>query len=330
MVFHRKWTGLLFVSVMFVALALSGPQRVLAVDTNYSGYIDTETNTADDGEETVSTPGVGRIVITETMSYDYDTHNFIFPVDSTLSEVQANVADGMVTGNPVRIVVAGDMPVVLYRNGTAYEGDMGTLTTPGDYVVSVLSSGNSRRLFGFTIIGSTTNAIHTFVVPDGFMIQSALFNDEDVYQDRYTVNMEEEGTYVIEYECLLSDVVYKLETTIDRTAPEILLSGIFDERGYAHSAVKFSGLQNGDTYTLTLDGQNYTPLTDIDGLSGTITETGSYVMEVRDPAGNSQEYRFAILMYLNISSLAAIGLIVLSVAFVIGYVIFKRRHLKIG
>ena len=299
----------------------------LAADTDYTGPLDPETGQPKG--EAGAQDGNTRPALSDTMYYDWNTHDFAYPIPDTLGEVHSNAADGMVLTTPVTLTVTGDIPLSVYRNGSEYTGDLGRIAEAGGYTVSASVNGQSRRLLSFTLVGKSTNAIHTFLVPDGFYIREASRNGDPIYAERYSVSMEEEGAYTVEYECSATDVVYKLETTIDRTPPALILEGRVDGQGRLRSALKFSGLQAGDGVYLTRFGEYYPPEINSDG-SGEVTDAGNYTMLVFDSAGNTVEYNFVILQYYNMQSWVFFLLVFAVAASVIIYIVVKRKRLKIA
>ena len=139
----------------------------------------------------------------------------------------------------------------------------------------------------------------------------------------------------MEYESLsIADVNgnyvrYALDVNIDRTPPEIQFSGNIDENNRVHSALGFSGLQDGDTIQARLDGEAVEVHVNPDG-TGEFTESGSYVITVYDAAGNSTVYGYIVLLYLNASGLAFFAVLIASVAAVLIYIYIKRKRLEIG
>ena len=141
--------------------------------------------------------------------------------------------------------------------------------------------------------------------------------------------MEEEGDYSIEYECTSNSQLYTLKTTIDRTPPKPVFSGNADSRGRIHSAVKISGLESSDTLVVYRNGGRATVSKSSDG-SYTLPDTGTYYIQIYDDAGNVAEYNFTIAMYLNASAFVFVVIILAVIAAVVGFIIHKRRHLRIG
>ena len=141
--------------------------------------------------------------------------------------------------------------------------------------------------------------------------------------------MEAEGAYTIEYECSATNLSYRLEVTVDRTPPALTFRGSIDKQGRVRSKLEFQGLAEGERIYLTRSGEPVTPELDTEG-GGVIYDPGSYVMLVSDAAGNTVEYDFIILQYLNVQSGAFILLVLAVIATVVVYVIVKRKRLKIG
>ena len=328
---NRKGKKVTAVLAAVIALLVIISSSVYAIDTDYSGYLDPETDEPlGYGSTDVLGTNTGRVIVSGTLYYDWQSHDFVYASLESLAEIHTNAIDEMVVTTPVSITSEGNTLPTVYRDGSEYEGDIANISETGDYVVSVMQSGSPRRLFGFTIVGDTTNSIETFTVPEGFYITSATRDGEVIATDRYSVNMSEEGEYSVNYECFATDIIYNLTTTIDRTAPEIEFSGKQDAEGRYHSAVKFSGFDREDTITLMrTNGEEGKFSNNGDG-SATITENGNYVMRVYDPAGNMSQYDVIILMYFNISSIVFFLLVILTVGAVAAYIYIKRKTLKIG
>ena len=151
----------------------------------------------------------------------------------------------------------------------------------------------------------------------------------DVFDGRYQLNMEEEGLYKVEYECGATERVYSFTTTIDRTPPALRFSGKIDSQKRVHSALSFSGMESTDTMVLLRDAVQVNQHVNNDG-TGTITDSGNYVMRVYDAAGNMKEYTFQIMVYLNAGAWLFVILVIAVIAAVVIYVFLKKKHLKIG
>ena len=318
------WMACFVVLLTGFAVLMSRTLEARAADVGYSGYLDPETG--EPADET--TTDTGRVEITSSVFFDWNTRDYVYIVGTTKSEIHASVADGMVVTDQVTISGSGSVLLSVYRNGEYYEGTS-PYTETGDYVVKADVNGEETRLFTFSIIGQVTNSLMNFSAPDGFFITGATHDGGEAAYDRYMVAMAEEGVYEIDYESIASDLVYSVRITIDRTPPEITLDGKFDSKGRAHSAVTFSGLESGDRVYLYQDGTEVNPALSGDG-TGQILDSGVYTMQVYDAAGNMSEYRFTIMVYFNSNSLIALALIALVITAVVGYIFIKREHLKIG
>ena len=319
----RKIISLALCALAMLLLSLPA----MAGDTGYTGVINPETGEPYD-EQTPDSYG-DRTAINSAMYYDWGTRDYVYPISGSLGEIHVSAADGMVLTSPVYVRAGSDASVFVYLNGSEYTGSLSSCSAPGDYVVSAQVGGQIKRIMGFTLLGRVSSQLRDFVVPDGFYIVEATRDGESVYQDRYSVSLEGEGAYSIEYECSSTNLVYKLETTVDRTPPSLIFKGKTDRQGRIRSKLEFSGLEYGDGIYLARSGVQVAPETNSDG-TGAIYDPGNYVMIVRDAAGNSVEYDFIILQYFNLESWMFFLLVVLIICAVAGYIIIQRKRLKIG
>ena len=318
----RMIAALMIALVLLFILSLPA-----AADTGYTGVINPETGEPED-EQTPESYG-DRTALTKNMYYDWSARDYVYPVAGSLGEVHVNAADGMVLTTPVYVRASAEASVVVYCNGSEYTGSLNSCSAAGEYVVTALVGGQQKRLMSFTLLGKSSNLLHDFVVPDGFYILEAMRDGESAYEDRYSVDMEPEGAYVIEYECSSTSLIYKLETIVDRTPPGLVFTGRLDKQGRIRSKLDFSGLQEGDRIYLERTGEAVVPELNGDG-TGTIYDPGTYRMIIMDAAGNSVEYSFIILQYFNLESWMFFLTVVLVVAAVTAYIVFQRKRLKIG
>ena len=315
---------------------------VVDPDDDYQGNVILPQEPEDDADETdpaeddtddawssaVSSPVLtenGTVWISDSMTYDPNTHQYVYPIGD--GEVRASVAHGMIVTNPVKIVGA---TLLIYKDGLLWEGDPSGISEPGEYVVMGQTGSQILRLFTFTIAGSANNSIYAYNLPSGMIVTNATRNGEDTDYDRSTVPMQEDGLYHVEYESLsIAEAKYAVDINIDRTPPEIQFSGKIDENNRVHSALGFSGLQDGDTIQAKLDGEDIEVHVNPDG-TGEFVESGSYVITVYDAAGNSTVYGYIVLLYLNASGLAFFAVLAASVAALLIYIYIKRKRLEIG
>lgn len=316
-----------------LVLPLMGAPVRADKDMDYTGRVDPATGSPYGRTGSATS---GRVSLSDTMYYDYDSHEFVYPLAQARGEVRANVADGMVTTASVRVFTPRDAGVVVYRDGEEFTGDLTTINERGEYAVVAETELGTQRLLTFTILGASTNRLNYFNVPDGFYLVSVTFGEGDDAQeypteDRYSVALRDEGPYHIEYECSATDIKYTLDTIIDRTPPHLSFNGKIDEDGNVHSELTFTGLKEGDYIALTHEGEavkNVEINSRRDG--GTIYDSGSYVMQVFDDAGNMTQYEFMIMMYFNAQSWLFVALILLVFAGVGTYILVQRKRLKIG
>lgn len=321
---HSRRIAKVFFAV-FLCACLWVSSQAFAADVGYSGYLDPETGEPVSDEN----QGTGRAELSENMYYDWTTHDYVYPVSNNLGEIHASVADGMIVTSAVSVDTGIGTPITIYKDGEAYNGSYGNINEPGEYVVQVEESGQKRQILSFTILGDTANSISSFLVPEGFYITEATRNGEPVYADRYTVPMSEEGAYRIVYESFITELSYTLTTTIDRTGPELTFEGRIDKNGRYHSEVKYYKVGEGDRVVLFQDGVEVTPSIAADG-TGTILDSGNYILDAYDAAGNMTEYTFTIMVYFNVNSLVFIALLLAVIIGVLVYIFIKRERLKIG
>ena len=318
-----KTIGKVLSAVLLAALVMA-PPRATAVDFSYTGELDPETgNPVTAAEETVET---NLVQITDGCFYNREARLFVYPVGSGINEVRSSVADGMVVSEPVRVTGSEGLVIIVTRNGEQIEnGELANLNTAGEYVVFAKDGDTTERLFTFRVVGSTSPMAGGYAMPEGFSILDATVNEEDAYYERGYISMTEEGAYSVEYVCQLTGEHYTLVTTVDRTPPQLTFEGKTDEQGRFHSAVDVRGLERDDTVVMTRDGESVRFPAD-----GHLPESGVYTLEAFDSAGNSEMYQFTILIYFDLNSLVFFSLVLLAIVGVAGYLIYKRRSLKVA
>ena len=291
-------------------------------EIGYSGVVDAETGYAPGAAIADET----RVALSETMYYDRAARLFVFPLDGG-AELHAGAADGMIVSEPVPLSAEGGLDVTVYRNGEAYKPEDGVADQIGEYVVNRVDAGTERRVMGFTVVGESTNAVTAYSMPEGFLVRDATLDGEEAPYDRYRVDMTAEGTYHIEYRCPSAELERTLDVTVDRTAPELLLDGRLDGGGRVRSAVEFQALEDGVAIGVTRDGEPQR--VSLSGGAGRLTDTGSYVVTVTDPAGNTTTYEFTIVLYLDTNAAIFLALASLALAGVLGYVLWRRKNLRV-
>ena len=102
-----KKQNMRIIAALVSALLLAGLAfgLVFATDIDYTGELDPET----DKPVTSSTSAAAnRAILSSSMYYDYDSRDYVYPVDNSLTEIHANVPDGIVTTNSVSVNAGGD------------------------------------------------------------------------------------------------------------------------------------------------------------------------------------------------------------------------------
>lgn len=316
----KEWRAALLAALLILSGAAA--QSAAATDIFYSGALDTETGAPLSAIQVTET---NRVNISDGCVYDRSLGLFVYPVGSGLSEVRSSAADGMVLTEPVRISASEGVTPTVYRNGQQLETSaLDNISQPGEYSVSARDAGSAVNLFSFTIVGPVSDLAGGYDMPSGFYITDATLDEEEAYFEQTYIDMDDEGAYHVEYMCPATSLHYTLDTIIDRTPPQLSLEGRLDKKGRYHSAVQVSGLEEGDTVSMVLDGENVRfPQ------NGLLTASGIYSLEAFDSAGNSAKEQFTILVYFDMNSLMFFALVAVSVAGIAGYVIYKRKRLKI-
>ena len=311
-------TALLLAAALTLGLCLP----VFAADEGLPGISEGEAQTTDES----------RIWLSDSMFYDTDSRDFIYPLGETGLFIHSNAADGMITTGPVYV---RNGLIIAYKDGQLMEhnsNDPLEVEEPGEYVIMSQVGGQTIRLFSFTLTGPTSSVIFGYNLPDGMYVTRAELNGEEIGYDRYYVPMQQDGLYHIEYECMstyLSNLVYSLDVTVDREPPELEFSGSIDQKHRVHSALHISGIEEGGSIRVTLDGSPLDVAVNRDG-TAELPDSGNYVIEAFDAAGNRSEYVYTVLIYLNSGGLVFLAILIASILAVAIYIVIKRRKLKIG
>lgn len=259
--------------------------------------------------------------ITDNMFYDLEKKAFGYYAGPDI--VYANVADGMIVKGKVSIKIPDTVTAKLYWNGNAVDFPGGNISRLGSYTVEVSDNTTTTQLFSFMIVDSKTNQVLNYNVPEGFRITRATLEGEEIDFTRKFVDMSKEGHYVIAYECSKADVACTLDVTVDVTPPTIVLEGV-DEDGKARGPVAITHVVSEDTLLITRNGDEYENL-----FSNVLTQSGRYVVTVTDPAGNSTQYRFTIMIYLDKNAWIFSGLFLLVVIVVVSLFVYFRKNLRV-
>ncbi len=259
--------------------------------------------------------------ITDNMYYDAEKKAYVYTIGE--EKVYATVADGMVVKDKVSIKIPDTVSGKLYWQGYSVDFPGGNISQKGNFSVEATYDGVTKQLFSFTIIGNETNQILNYTMPEGFRITKATLDGTEIQYTRKFVDMAKEGHYVIGYECSKTGVSYMLDTIVDTTPPTVVLEGV-DDDGKARGPVAVTQKVDKDDLTITRNGEEYKTM-----LSQVLTQNGRYVVTVTDAAGNSTEYRFVIMVYLDKNAKIFGLLFLLVVVVVIGVFVYYKKHLRV-
>ena len=317
---------------MFLTKLLTLPlSLVLAVnsvgiDMDYEGEVDMVTqepinSTDEEGNEEQSE----NVSVSDGVTFNYEQNMYTYTVpDSGELTVSASVANRMITTGEVSISVSNGVTATLYRDGEPVdEAEYGSIGWVGNYSLVVSTEGNETQLFTFTIVPEKTGMISSYQLPDGFDIVEVALNDEvQNVSEKKIISMKKEGMYLISYRCRATGVEYALRVEIDHTPPAVKLEGVED--GKAKQAVTVTGIEDGDSVSMTKDGNEYKLPS-----SGVIKMPGKYTISVTDDAGNTVKEEFDIKFYLDRQGLW-FGLIAAAVIIsAISYMVMARKKLRV-
>ena len=238
-------------------------------------------------------------------------------------EIQSNVARGMVTQSPVSLSFPEGVTPTLYKEGIVIEGvDFSNITALGSYSVA-LQSGSSTvsNVIYFTIVGDYCGYLYSMELPSGFQYVS-VYKDGQAISPGSLLDLSEEGEYIINTVCTATQKSYSVKTIIDHTAPTLALEAV-NEKGIARGPVDISDQEEGTYISVYLnDKLQSNPGTELTG-------TGHYIIVLTDQANNTTNYQFQIQMYFDMNSWILIGILVLLIGALVGYIFYTRKHLRV-
>ena len=310
-------------SVMFGAAIFLSPFAINVVHADSYGDLDPFT-----GEPVVTSSGVNEVatlsnrkLLSDNMYYDFYEGKFAYPIDTGITDVCSNAADGMVLTEPVYLEIPEGVSLMVYKDGQRVDL-YSEYHDRGSYTVRYNSSKGEQQLFSFTIVGPKTGAIHSYQLPKSFRVDSVTLNGKEISTSRNFIEMEEEGVYAIAYRCERTDIRYYLDVTIDHTPPEVVFTGI-DDDDKARGPVSWEGLKDTDTLLVFKDGGEFLYE------DNRLTQSGRYTVMVYDDAGNGFTKNFTILIYLDKNGFMFVGVIALVIGALVGYLIWQRKHMKV-
>ena len=263
-----------------------------------------------------------RVYIDKNAYYskDKDLYVYIVPeVDN--AEISCTVADKMIVNGPVRVSFNLIYPVIMYKDGYIITpDDWENITEPGNYIVKIIGGGMNYNIISFTIVGDYTN-LTRYVLPNNCEMVLCMLDDEEISTDFGVVDFTKEGRYYVEYSNTKSLQNHDFTTCVDHTAPLLRLDGVVD--GIAKRAVSLADANPEDELIITLDGATYIPS------GSSLGEVGNYYIRVTDPAGNSTEYNFKIVVSFDVYTILFLVVFTILVAVLITYLMIGRKTIKV-
>lgn len=254
--------------------------------------------------------------------YDSSENAFLYYVNTeTLQVLRCTVADGMITNQAVTIKADAGVALAVYLNGNRLEGAYsGTFETPGEYVVMYVGGTVTERVLSFTIVPSLCNYVTAYVLPAGFEITEVSLDGTSLLYEKNYIKLTDEGEYNIHYRCIRTDIPYQLVVRTDFTGPILHLEEVTD--GTARGPVDISEAKLAAEINIYHNGERISK-------KYILTESGEYLIELADEAGNKTTYSFTILIYFDGNSWLFILILLASVVILVVYLIHSRRHLRV-
>ncbi len=239
------------------------------------------------------------------------------------SSFGVSVPDGAIVTGTVKTEIPPALTAILYKNGTELSGtDLTAISGPGKYVLAVTANDDMQTVrVGFTIVTSPTCSVKEYRMPADFYVVSATLDGDEATYSQTNVDMSRDGTYVINYRSPEAEKEMILCVKIDHTAPTVTLNGVVD--GKANQPVTVSDVEEGAKIYLTRNGVQ------ID-YTGTVADTGGYILTVQDEAGNETIYDFVVVTYANSSMKVLLVVVAVLFTAVVGYLIYYRKYIRVS
>lgn len=265
-----------------------------------------------------------EVKLKDNVCYSGEQERYLYSISGITDRVSATVMDGMIVQEPVAIESGDKVKITLWRNGEKIDAeDMSAISDVGDYIVQAKNgNGNVENLFSFKIVGQEVNKLMEYRLPAHFAVKKVLYNEQPMETGTNTVSFTDEGAYTVEYQCTRNRKSYILNLVIDRTPPVLQLPGV--ENGKISGPVSLTDLEPNAVIEGTLNGVQI----DLTGKQK-LTASGRYEIQVSDAAGNSNVYKFTILIYLNSNSYVFIGFFLLIIVGIAVYLVISRKSLKV-
>ena len=317
--FYKNNKILFLLACLVLVLWTCFPLNVKAADV-IEDFVDPRTGKTE--TEYASEDSNGEITITSDMKYSALQGRFVFYLaGSDMLRVTSTAANGMILNSSVDISLPVKGACAIYFNGEEISPSvMNSYSEPGKYEIRANVNGETVSLLSFTIVGAETNSIYSYRMPDGFTIKSLSKNGEAVDFSPDMADLSEEGDYSVAYICNRTNIVYNLDVKIDRTPPSLALTDV--NNGVAEGPVDLSDYSKEDKLLLHCNNEliNY---------EEKLTVPGNYRIILSDAAGNTVEYNFELIPYLDTNSKIVIAALIIAVIALITYLYVGKRKLKV-
>ncbi len=284
---------------------------------DYTGPLDIYTGDPVQSETSSSE----EVRIGDGVSFNSFSRRFIYKAGK--ARILCSVADGMVVTEGVVLSKDGECNLAVYKDGEPMEEIPSEITEEGTYVVVTWTNSTETQLLTFRIVNDITGKLTRYVLPTGFTVKSVTVDGTPVAHGAGTVEMMQEGNYVINYVCAATGAEYKLELEVDHTPPDILFIGL-DDNDEARGPVTIAGMKEGDRISIVFEDE-------VVGMDEEykVSETGDYHVVVTDIAGNTIEKDFRILLYLNFNAVLFILAVILLIQGIAIALIVTRKKLRV-
>ena len=312
---------LLLKRMLVVPLLASVISTSPQIDMDYEGAVDIYTGAPSQG---TTSSEVQAVMLPDGSVYDRPTHMFVYTPAGTDGTISVSAASGMITTQMVQMTVSENVTAKLYKNGKELtDADYSRIEEPGKYSVTVLNRDGEQQVMTFTIVGEKTGKISNYTMPSGFTVQSVTVgNGASPVLNQKNVDLSQDGAYNITYRCDATGIDYNLIVEIDHTPPSVTFEGLKD--GIARGPVTMTGLEEGDTVSVQIDGDKANAPSD-----NVFRSVGRYKVTVTDDAGNSVKENFQIRLYSNLQGIL-FGLLTVAVIAAAGiYMYISRKKLRV-
>lgn len=298
-------------------------------DMDFNGSLDAYREPGEDEEQETQQDQEEQniIMIAENKGFDIQTQQYVHYVGSTGNiKYYSSLPEGIITNGAISFDMSSRSQYVLYREGEVQEGaDVYNILEEGSYILESFDSGNSNiTRFPFTIITTKTNELLQFTLPEGFRFVRIIVNEQAVNPpDGKIFHMESDGYYTFEFACEEIGKSYVTKIEKDTVAPILEITGL--EGNVARGPVSYHKLTEEVTeIEIKKDGQAISA-----PYNQTLADYGEYVVNIKDQAGNSTEYKFSIQMYFTMTSMIVFLLLIMIAAGLWGYYKYVKKHLRI-